>query len=821
MARPFDFLRRRDPAGAPVPEPTTSTDDAFEVLAEVAGDAVVRMDEQGRIAYLNPAARRLFAFDQGEVKGRPFTTLFPERLRATQEEALRAALATRGARDVASVSARTRDGREMEVEMHLRAGTRRGAAFVSAVFREAATASSDHFHALAETLTAAVMIYQDDVIRYANHAASVITGYPREELVGACFWELAHADQREMVRQRGQARQAGRPTLPRYEARLLTRQGEERWVDLTATSILYEGRPAGLAAAVDITEARLAEGAMRESDRRMRHILENVQLIALTLDVEGAVTFANEYVLELMGYTEEELVGQDWFELALAPERREVARRAFRAETAAGVVAPHQETPIVTRDGDQRLVSWNNTVLRAVNGDVLGVAALGVDVTERRRVEERLVYDAFHDALTGLPNRALFVDRLGSALARSLRRPNYLIAVLFLDVDRFKTVNDSLGHRAGDQLLIQMSRVLSAVVRPGDTVARMGGDEFTVLLDDIAGTEDATTVAQRIQDALAQPFDLGSHEVFATASIGISLSGTIQQPEELLRNADAAMYQAKAEARGSFQVFDTSMHARAVSLLQTENELRRAVENQAFLLHFQPIVELATGRVSGLEALVRWEHSRRGLVSPLEFIHLAEDTGLIFDIGQFALEDACRAQRGWREELGVDLPVSVNLSAKQFAQKDLLERISGALRVTGVPPHRLKLEITESVLMNNAEAAIITLRRLKELGLHVCIDDFGTGYSSLSYLLRLPADTLKIDRSFVVGLEDETRNAQLVGTIVSLGASLGMEVVAEGVETEGQRGRLAELACPYGQGYHFSRPMDLERTTAYLRARAT
>jgi diguanylate cyclase (GGDEF)-like protein/PAS domain S-box-containing protein len=534
---------------------------------------------------------------------------------------------------------------------------------------------------------------------------------------------------------------------------------------------------------------------MRESDRRMRHILENVQLIALTLDVEGAVTFANEYVLELMGYTEEELVGQDWFELALAPERREVARRAFRAETAAGVVAPHQETPIVTRDGDQRLVSWNNTVLRAVNGDVLGVAALGVDVTERRRVEERLVYDAFHDALTGLPNRALFVDRLGSALARSLRRPNYLIAVLFLDVDRFKTVNDSLGHRAGDQLLIQMSRVLSAVVRPGDTVARMGGDEFTVLLDDIAGTEDATTVAQRIQDALAQPFDLGSHEVFATASIGISLSGTIQQPEELLRNADAAMYQAKAEARGSFQVFDTSMHARAVSLLQTENELRRAVENQAFLLHFQPIVELATGRVSGLEALVRWEHSRRGLVSPLEFIHLAEDTGLIFDIGQFALEDACRAQRGWREELGVDLPVSVNLSAKQFAQKDLLERISGALRVTGVPPHRLKLEITESVLMNNAEAAIITLRRLKELGLHVCIDDFGTGYSSLSYLLRLPADTLKIDRSFVVGLEDETRNAQLVGTIVSLGASLGMEVVAEGVETEGQRGRLAELAC--------------------------
>jgi diguanylate cyclase (GGDEF)-like protein/PAS domain S-box-containing protein len=568
---------------------------------------------------------------------------------------------------------------------------------------------------------------------------------------------------------------------------------------------------------VDITDQRLAEGAVRESDRRIRDILENVQLIALTLDREGAITFANEYLLELIGYGEEEVVGRDWFELAVPAERRPPLRQNFEGEMASGTVAPHHESDIVTRLGERRLVSWNNTVLQALSGEVSGIACLGVDVTERRRVEEQLVHDAFHDALTGLPNRALFMDRLGSALARSVRKPQYLFAVLFLDVDRFKTVNDSLGHRAGDQLLIQISRALAGVLRPGDTVARLGGDEFTILLDDLASTQDALRVAERIRESLAQPFTIGGHQVFSTVSIGIALSSPrLEQPEELLRNADTAMYHAKADGRGTYKVFDTSMHALAISQLETESDLRRAVERQGFLLHFQPIVEMATGRVTGMEALVRWEHSKRGLVSPLEFVHLAEETGLIYEIGSWALAEACRALRAWGDGVGDGFTMSVNLSTRQFNQPDLVDTVAAVLNQAGLDPGRLKLEVTESVLMSNAEAAVITMRRLHDLGVHVCIDDFGTGYSSLSYLLRLPADTLKIDRSFVVGMAEGARHAELVGTIVALGRSLGMEVVAEGVETADQRDRLLALECPFAQGFFYARPMDAERARAWL-----
>ncbi len=818
---PFDLLRRRAEAAPRVAARTS--EDTFRVLAEITGEAVVRADGDGRITYVNPSAQRLFGFSPSEAQGQPLAVLLPDRFHAAQAQAWQDVLAGAVSTTVKSdgtLTAVRRDGTEVPVEMRLSAGTLDGVVFVSAVFRDLAGSrgfgDSEHFLALAETMPAAVLVFQDDLIRYANPAAAAITGYRRQELIGMSFWQPVHPDHRAAVRDRGRARQLGQPTLPRYETKLLTKDGTDRWVDFAATTITLEGRPAGLAAAVDITEQRLAEGAVRESDRRIRDILENVQLIALTLDREGAITFANEYLLELLGYGEEEVVGQDWFELAVPAERRPPLRQNFQGEMASGAVAPHHESEIVTRLGERRLVSWNNTVLQTLSGEVSGMACLGVDVTERRRVEEQLVHDAFHDALTGLPNRALFMDRLGSAMARSVRKPNYLFAVLFLDVDRFKTVNDSLGHRAGDQLLIQIGRALAGVLRPGDTVARLGGDEFTILLDDLASSQDALRVTERVRDSLNSPFTIGGHEVFATASIGIALSSSRhEQPEELVRNADTAMYHAKADGRGTYKVFDTSMHAQAITLLETESDLRRAVERQGFLLHFQPIVEIASGRVAGMEALIRWEHSKRGLVSPLEFVHLAEETGLIFEIGSWALTAACRALRGW-DDLGRHLTMSVNLSTRQFNQPDLVEKVAATLQGAGLEPRRLKLEVTESVLMSNAEAAVITLRRLHDLGVHVCIDDFGTGYSSLSYLLRLPADTLKIDRSFVVAMGEGVRHAEIVRAIVALGRSLGMEVVAEGVETPDQRERLLALQCPYAQGFLYGRPMDEERARVWL-----
>jgi diguanylate cyclase (GGDEF)-like protein len=437
-------------------------------------------------------------------------------------------------------------------------------------------------------------------------------------------------------------------------------------------------------------------------------------------------------------------------------------------------------------------------------------------------VEEQLVHDAFHDALTALPNRALFLHHLGTAFARARRRPDRLLGVLFLDLDRFKLVNDSLGHVAGDQLLVELSRILRTAVRPGDVVARLGGDEFTILLEDLEDASDSTRVAERIHAAVGSAFDLGGHEVFASVSVGIALSSRdYVRAEDLLRDADTAMYQAKQEGRARTRVFDTSMHSRAMRMLALESDLRRAVERQSFLLHYQPIVYLGTRRIAGLEALTRWEHSERGLVSPTEFVHLAEETGLIFEIGRWALQQACTDMRRWLDTFGLDLDISVNISSRQFSQPNLVDQVAFALRESGLDPARLKLEITESVIMENAEAALSMLARLKDLGARVSIDDFGTGYSSLGYLLRFPADCVKIDRSFVSPIGKGRRHQQVVEAILNLCGGLGMEVVAEGIETEEQHAQLQALGCRFGQGFLFARPMDLERTEALLAQEAS
>jgi len=432
--------------------------------------------------------------------------------------------------------------------------------------------------------------------------------------------------------------------------------------------------------------------------------------------------------------------------------------------------------------------------------------------------KEHFRHAAFHDSLTGLPNRTLFIDHLRLAIERSKLKGDHLFAVLFIDLDRFKNINDSLGHKTGDQLLVAIAARIGECLRPTDTIARLGGDEFAILLDGLEDWTMATAVADRVQNELLKPFSLNGHEVYTTASIGIRLSmDGREDAENMLRDADTAMYRAKDNGKARHELFHNTMHTRAVALLKLENDLRRAIERQEFCVLYQPIISLETEALAGFEALVRWDHPERGTVPPDEFIALAEETGLITEIGAWVLREACTRLRAWHSASGREsLTMSVNLSGKQLTQIDLIEQVEKTLQQTGLNPTRLRLEITESVVMENAELATSTLAQLRKLGVHLSIDDFGTGYSSLSYLHRFPVNTLKIDRSFIGRMTKGDENSEIVRTICTLANNLGMEVVAEGVETREQLELLQSLKCEYGQGYLFSRPVDAEKATALV-----
>ncbi|HEV7858980.1 MAG TPA: EAL domain-containing protein [Pyrinomonadaceae bacterium] len=447
------------------------------------------------------------------------------------------------------------------------------------------------------------------------------------------------------------------------------------------------------------------------------------------------------------------------------------------------------------------------------------IAELERTSRELEESREHFRHAAFHDALTGLPNRTLFADFVKLAIERAKRQDVYSFAVLFLDLDRFKYINDSLGHTYGDQLLIEIARRLEKCLRSVDTVARFGGDEFAILLDGIKDSSDAIKVAQKIEEELLLPFNLGRHEAFTSASVGIALSTTgYEHPDDILRDADTAMYRAKDAGKARYELFDTEMHSRAVLRLNLENDMRRAIERQEFRAYYQPIMHLETGKVAGFEALARWEHPERGLVSPTEFIPVAEETGLIVPIGLWMLEEACRQMHEWHCQSPANrlLTISVNLSGKQLMQPDLIEQIEQILCGTGIEPRCLKLEITESVVMENAEVVTVMLNQLRALNIRLSIDDFGTGYSSLSYLHRFPVDTLKIDRSFISRMGPDNENNEIVRTIAKLAQNLGMEIVAEGIETEEQLRQLSLLACEYGQGYLFSHPLSAEATSGFI-----
>jgi diguanylate cyclase (GGDEF)-like protein len=445
------------------------------------------------------------------------------------------------------------------------------------------------------------------------------------------------------------------------------------------------------------------------------------------------------------------------------------------------------------------------------------ISELEIVKKELQESREYFRHASLHDRLTGLPNRALLTDRLQQLINRAGRRPDYLFAVLFLDLDRFKIINDSLGHHAGDELLETIARRLRTCLRAVDTVARLGGDEFAVLLEDIQDSREALHVAQRLQDAIKQPVMLENEEVFTTASIGIAINvNGYDKPESILRDADSAMYQAKQSGKNRHELFDKNIHTRALMMLKLENQLRRALKRREFFLCYQPVVSIHDGSIKGFEALIRWQHPERGLVPPNEFIPIAEEAGLTAGIGAWVLSEACGQLARWQKEGFRDYFVSVNLSATQFADTGLAEHVEGILEANGLDPALLHLEITESVVMGNAEKSCATLKELRDLGVHLSIDDFGTGYSSLSYLARFPINKLKIDRSFIGEMMTSDETLEVVRTIVTLAATLKIDVVAEGVETAEQRKVLAGLKVKYAQGYHFFHPLGVNRVIELL-----
>jgi len=521
---------------------------------------------------------------------------------------------------------------------------------------------------------------------------------------------------------------------------------------------------------------------------------------------------------EMLGYEEDE-VGNDphaWLKLVHPDDHKQV-----QAELVSHLKrkTPHFECEyrILHSNGFYLWVLSRGLAVWDAKGTAYRMAGSQSDITARKLAEQRLAHDAVHDALTGLPNRVLFMDRLQNRLERTKRKSDGMFAVMFIDLDRFKVVNDSLGHAVGDQLLITVSRRLKHSLRPEDTLSRLGGDEFAILLDQVSEVDDALRVADRIRGRLITTTVLGTVERSPTASIGIVMFNPgYLTAEDILRDADSAMYSAKALGGNQHQLFDGSMHTNAVKLIELEGELKRAVERQEWLVHYQPVVSLVDDKPVGAEALVRWSHPTRGILLPKDFIEIAEETGLILPIGEHVLRTACRQAKAWRESGLTDFWVSVNLSGRQFQDKTLVDMVTQILSETGLPSDGLRLEITESVAVRNLEYTIALMNRFEVLGVNMSLDDFGTGYSSLSYLKKFPLRVLKIDQSFIQDIQLNGKSESLIKGVIDMARSLGMEVVAEGVENESQLAFLRTQHCDNVQGYLLGRPVSAADFTRLL-----
>jgi diguanylate cyclase (GGDEF)-like protein/PAS domain S-box-containing protein len=805
----------------------------YRTVLDTAFDAIVTITPDGVVRWFNRGAERIFGYTSKEVIGQPVTLLMPERYRELCVAGLHRYLQTGEAHVVGGTTELVglrKDGSEFPIEMSLGETYEDGQRLFTGVirdvterkrFEEALRESEQRFRGSFErAATGMALVGTEGHFLRVNRSLCEILGYTERELLGKTFQEITHPDDLEV--DQGTLRQllAGEIRTYQTEKRYLHKDGHVVWA-LLSVSVVHdeEDEPLYFISQIqDVSERKKVEKVIIQSEERFRSLVQYSSDIITILDVDGTVRYVSPAVERVTGYRPEEQIGTSAFG-SVHPDDREQALNTFAEVLKRPGLHPPLEFRVPHKDGSWRYLEHvvNNLL---DNPAVRAVVVNSWDVTERKALVEQLSYQAFHDLLTGLPNRALFMERLEHVLTRAKRRGSK-VAVLFTDLDNFKVINDSLGHKAGDQLLIAVAERLKTCLRPEDTAARLGGDEFTILVEDISSVGEAVQIAERIADILRPPFALEEQEVFATVSTGIALNSTAQeQPADLLRHADLAMYRAKRRGKARYEVFEPSMDAKAVERLMLETGLRRALVRHQFRVYYQPIVALENGKVTGVEALVRWEHPQRGLLLPEEFLSVAEETGLIVRIGQWVLREAGKQARIWQERYPSTPPltVSVNLSTREFFHPKLVAEVLGE---SEIDPASLQLEITEGAMTTNGTySADRTLRNLKRMGVQLAIDDFGLGYSSLSYLKRFPVDFLKIDRSFIAGLRQApngvSKDTEIVKAMIELTHALGLKVISEGVETSKQLRRLRNMKCDFAQGNYFSEPLPSEALSVLI-----
>jgi diguanylate cyclase (GGDEF)-like protein/PAS domain S-box-containing protein len=779
---------------------------ASQVLATMKG-AVVVSDMASRISVINHAALKLLGYEKAEeLQGKSMRTIIDPSEDISSDRLLQSS----GVLDM-QMQWVTKDGHAVDVlvaSSYVRSADGSPVGIVYAATditerrrAEQAVRESEHrYRTLFEGNPLPMWIYDYETLRFlaVNDAAVKHYGYSKDEFLKMTIADIRPAEEIPKLREALDSLK-DQNIGGHYKHR--RKDGTVIDAEISSYEFVSAGRRARLVIAMDITDRRKAEERMRASEERYRLLFERNLAGVFRSATDGRIIEVNDALARIFGYSREELLRTDAASLYWDDGERKRILSRLREQMSLSNMEIHMKR----RDGSSMWVLENMTLLEG--GFVEGTI---VDITDRKEAQDQIEFQAYHDVLTGLPNRLLFRDRIGIALAHA-RRTRRFAAVMFLDLDQFKLVNDTLGHTVGDGMLQTVADRLVKCVRAEDTVARMGGDEFTILLADLADAKSASMVAQKILEAIAAPMVVDHHELFVTTSIGVALFPEDGgDAEALLRSADRAMYRAKEVGRNNFQMASEAGEEVGVERLSLERSLHYASRRDEFVVHYQPLVEIATRRIVGAEALIRWNHPVRGLMKPSDFIPIAEQSGLIIPIGEWVLRSACDQTRQWHNEGNEHLRVAVNLSARQFQQPDLANLVERVLADTGLSAELLDIEITESTAMQNADLTLGTLSRLKSMGVRISIDDFGRGYSSLSYLKRFPIDTVKIDKDFVRDLTSDNNDAAIVTAIVSMAHALKLHVVAEGVETEEQLAFLQGLGCKVAQGHFFGRPVPAE-----------
>jgi diguanylate cyclase (GGDEF)-like protein/PAS domain S-box-containing protein len=798
------------------------SEERYRALTQYSSDLVTVMETRGIVRYQSPAIERMLGYSQEELLGKnAFDYVHPDD-RQTVRTAFDEGLKDPGLHPSEEYRFRHKDGswRWLEsVGTNLIREPGVGGYVVNSRDITGRKETEDRlreaekrYRMLVERIPAITYIQEissPSETVYVSPQVTDIMGYTPEECTSTPdFWiRILHPDDREAVlAEDRRTNQTGEPFVMEY--RRFAKDGRLVWIRDEATLVRNEeGDPLyWLGVQIDITERKQAETRLGVAEQRFRTLVDQIPAVTYIDPVDDPETslYTSPQIEKMLGYTPQEWREGKLWPKCLHPDDRERILAADERFEAGGEESFSEEYRLLARDGSVVWVREEAVLLKDEAGEPLYWQGVFYDLTERKALEERLQHRAFHDYLTDLPNRQLFVDRLRTALERTRRKKGRKVAVLFTDLDEFKIINDSLGHEAGDALLTLVAQRLKRCLRPEDTLARFGGDEFVVLIENIEDPEVAVRVAERITEELKRPFFLEGRELFAPSSIGIGLGdASTKTPEALLMDADTAMYRAKDEG-GTFRVFDPGMYERARGRLELETDLRRSLEapHERLPVFYQPLVSIPEGTIVGMEALVRWAHTEHGLLVPPDFIPMAEETGLIVPMGRWVLDEACRRAREWQERYpNYDrLTMAVNISARQLRYPELVDEVEDALRGAALDPGSLTLEITESVLVEDEGFSTGTLQRLKDLGVRLAIDDFGVGYSSLSYLRYLPVDQLKLDRVLVGHLDTDDKNLAIVRAAVDLGHALGIEVVAEGVETNEEFEELKKLGCDVGQG---------------------